>query len=98
MSCRHAVERPVLATGSALHASYEVEERHAEKEDALVRAICNVFDSESESEDSVGPSGPRPAAKKRRCSQVRRAPPLLLLRQWSMSLHKTVLAQIMFRE
>ena len=45
-------------------------DEHVEKEDALVRAICNIFDSESESEDSApSPSASRPA-KKRRCTEV----------------------------
>lgn len=59
-----------LSSGSFFNANSE-EMQHVEKEEALVRAICNVFDSESESEDSVDTLGPSQASKRRRCcSQV----------------------------
>lgn len=60
-----------MSPGSFFNANSE-EMQHVEKEEALVRAICNVFDSESESEDSVDTPGQSQASKRRRCcSQVR---------------------------
>ena len=54
----------------SLAGSMGAENPSVDKEDARVRAICNVFDSDSESDDSVGPSTSRPAKKCRRCTQV----------------------------
>jgi hypothetical protein len=62
-----------------------VENPSVDKEDALVRAICNVFDSDSESDDSVGPSTSRPAKKCRRFPQV--APGILVLVVQQLLLH-----------
>ena len=67
LSAQHA---SALSSGSYFNANSE-EMQHVEKEEALVRAICNVFDSESESEDSVDTLGQSQASKRRRCcSQV----------------------------
>ncbi|CAL8468401.1 g7941 [Coccomyxa elongata] len=63
-------QNSTVSSGSFFNANSE-EMQHVEKEEALVRAICNVFDSESESEDSVDTPGQSQASKRRRCcSQV----------------------------
>jgi hypothetical protein len=59
----------LFSVGSYFNASLD-DGQHDEKEDALVRAICNVFDSESESEDSVDTPGQGQPAKRRRNLQV----------------------------
>ena len=56
-----------LCSGSLVPVPKDQQQQHVEKEDELCRAICTVFDSDSESEED---SCSKQAAKKRRCSQV----------------------------
>jgi len=53
--------------GSLVGVLEDQQQQHVEKEDELCRAICMIFDSDSESEED---SCSKQAAKKRRCSQV----------------------------
>lgn len=61
------LKRRLLCTGSLVPGLKDQQQLHVEKEDELCRAICTIFDSDSESEED---SCFKQAAKKRRCSQV----------------------------
>ncbi|CAL5221213.1 g3362 [Coccomyxa viridis] len=57
----------MFSSGSLVPVPKDQQQQHVEKEDELCRAICTVFDSDSESEED---SCSKQAAKKRRCSQA----------------------------